>query len=99
MILTDREIQIALQRKQIIIDRLPQVDTAYSSTSVDLTLDPIITLFDTGKKFVKKVIDPTHQDYNIMRLLEKSPGKKGLIFQRASISNQKNCYLVGPPNT
>ena len=65
MILTDREIQIALQRKQIIIDRLPQVDTAYSSTSVDLTLDPIITLFDTGKKFVKKVIDPTHQDYNI----------------------------------
>jgi dCTP deaminase len=65
VILTDREIQIALQRKQIIIDPLPQVDVAYSSTSVDLTLDPILTLFDVGKKFVKKVIDPTDEDYDI----------------------------------
>ncbi len=65
MILTDREIQIALQRKQIIIYPLPQVDVAYSSTSVDLTLDPILTLFDIGKKFVKKVIDPTDEDYDV----------------------------------
>lgn len=70
MILTDREIQIALQRKQIIIDPLPQVDVAYSSTSVDLTLDPILTLFNIGKKFVKKVIDPTDEDYDINEALK-----------------------------
>ncbi|MBI5128077.1 MAG: dCTP deaminase [Rhodopseudomonas palustris] len=65
MILTDREIQIALQRKQIIIEPLPQQDTAYSSTSVDLTLDPVFTIFSTGNTFIAKSIDPTHPDYNI----------------------------------
>jgi dCTP deaminase len=69
VILTDREIQIALSRKQITIDPLPQ-ERAYSSTSVDLTLDPILTLFDTGSGFVKKVIDPTHADYSIDSVLE-----------------------------
>jgi dCTP deaminase len=83
VILTDREIQIALSRKQIIIEPLPQQDTAYSSTSVDLTLDPILTLFDTGKDFVKKVIDPTHPEYDIDEALkeitkeEKIDPKKG----------------------
>jgi dCTP deaminase len=37
MILTDREIQIALENEQIFIDPRPRPD-AYSSTSVDLTL-------------------------------------------------------------
>jgi dCTP deaminase len=70
VILTDREIQIALSRKQIIIDPQPQQDVAYSSTSVDLTLDPILTVFETGKDFVKKVIDPTHPDYDIDEALK-----------------------------
>jgi dCTP deaminase len=69
VILTDREIQIALSRKQITIDPPPK-SVAYSSTSVDLTLDPLLTLFDIGKSFVKKVIDPTHPDYNIDAALE-----------------------------
>ena len=64
MILTDREIQIALARKQIIIDPVP-VEGMYSSTSVDLTLDPVLTFFSTGQDFVKKIIDPTHKDYDI----------------------------------
>jgi len=37
MILTDREIQIALQQQLVVIDPAPKPD-AYSSTSVDLTL-------------------------------------------------------------
>jgi len=64
VILTDREIQIALARKQIIIDPLPQA-IAYSSTSVDLTLDPSLTIFATGTSSIKKVIDPTAADYDI----------------------------------
>jgi dCTP deaminase len=64
VILTDREIQIALLRKQIKIEPRPE-SIAYSSTSVDLRLDPTITVFDTGSSFVKKVIDPTHPDYDI----------------------------------
>ena len=69
MILTDREIQIALSRKQIIIDPPPQPQ-AYSSTSVDLTLDSILTFFETGADYVKKVIDPTHPNYDIDKALE-----------------------------
>lgn len=49
MILTDHEIQAALANKQIIIDPAPDAD-AFSSTSVDLTLSPIIRVwhdFDT----------------------------------------------------
>jgi len=68
VILTDREIQIALPRKQITIDPPPQ-PIAYSSTSVDLTLDPILTLFNAGKSYVKKVIDPTHPEYDIDQAL------------------------------
>jgi dCTP deaminase len=63
VILTDREIQIALSRKQISIEPAPRPD-AYSSTSVDLTLDGVLTLFDTGKEYVRKVIDPTHSHYD-----------------------------------
>ncbi len=69
MILTDREIQISLSRRQIVIDPPPQPQ-AYSSTSVDLTLDAVLTLFEKGADYVKKVIDPTHPDYDIDRALE-----------------------------
>lgn len=69
MILTDREIQIALSRKQIIIDPLPQT-IAYSSTSVDLTLDSILNIFRTGTPAVKKIIDPTIPDHNVDEILE-----------------------------
>jgi dCTP deaminase len=68
VILTDREIQIALSKKQITIDPPPQA-VAYSSTSVDLRLDDSLTLFETGKSFVKKVIDPNHPEYNIDQAL------------------------------
>jgi dCTP deaminase len=69
VILTDREIQISLSRRQIIIDPPPQPQ-AYSSTSVDLTLDPILSLFERGAEYVKKVIDPTHPEYDVDRVLE-----------------------------
>ena len=64
MILTDREIQIGLNLKQIIIDPLPG-QRAYSSTSVDLTLDPVLSCFSVGSSGIKKVIDPTVPDYDI----------------------------------
>lgn len=44
MILTDREIQAALASSQIVIHPAPHAD-AYSATSVDLTLSPIIRVW------------------------------------------------------
>lgn len=45
MILTDREIQIYIERKLITIEPEPDKDTAYQSSAVNLTLDPVISIF------------------------------------------------------
>jgi dCTP deaminase len=72
VILTDREIQIALSRSQIVIDPQPAVE-AYSSTSVDLTLDPHITEFraDLSDDPVETIIDPSHKNFVAERTLAK----------------------------
>ena len=76
MILTDREIQIALDRRQIIIDPLPAVE-AYSSTTVDLTLDPNLSVFknDLTNDPVETIIDPGHKNFVAERALAKITDK------------------------
>lgn len=63
MILTDREIQIAIERELIKIDPRP-TEKAFSSTSVDLTLDPSLTKFKKPKAGVETVLDPNHIDFS-----------------------------------
>ena len=72
MILTDREIQIALDKKQITIDPLPALE-AYSSTSVDLTLDQHINVFrdDLSDDPIEYVVDPNHRNFVAERTLAK----------------------------
>lgn len=72
MILTDREIQIALANKQIVIDPEPGVE-AWSSTSVDLTLDPYLTDFreDLADDALENVIDPSHKKFVAEKTLTK----------------------------
>ena len=66
MILTDREIKLALKKKLIAIDPAPATN-AYSSTSVDLTLDPLLRIFrNTGAGVI---IDPGMPGYEVRRLL------------------------------
>ena len=63
MILTDREIQAAIECKQIIIDPVPEVD-AYSSTSVDLTLSKSLRVWKTEQiKGVEHTICPSTEGY------------------------------------
>ncbi len=60
MILTDREIQIAIQTGAIIVD--PESDISfYSSTSLDLTLDKRLTLFKEPKAGMAISIDPSYR--------------------------------------
>lgn len=63
MILTDREIQIAIENKLIEVDPLPS-ETAYSSTSLDLTLDSVLTVFKDGVSGVVMRIDPSAHGFN-----------------------------------
>lgn len=63
MILTDREIQISIEAEAIAIQPLPNA-SAFSSTSLDLTLDPHITLFKKLGAGIETVIDPGHFDFH-----------------------------------
>ena len=56
MILTDREIRIAVERKAIIIDPPPPL-SSYSSTSVDLTLDATVNIFKDPSTGLSITID------------------------------------------
>jgi dCTP deaminase len=63
LILTDREIQAALQCGQIVINPTPAID-AYSSTSLDLTLSKSLRVWKTEKvKGVERIISPATEGY------------------------------------
>jgi dCTP deaminase len=63
LILTDREIQAAIQSKQIIINPAPNED-AYSSTSLDLTLSKSLRVWKIEEmKGVEHVICPATEGY------------------------------------
>jgi hypothetical protein len=63
MILTDREIQIAIEAGSIVIEPVPG-EQAYSSTSVDLTLDEVVSEYRPGAKGLERIADPSARDYD-----------------------------------
>jgi len=63
VILTDREIKIAIAEKLIVIDPAPD-EQAFTSTAVDLTLDPAIKVFKDHAPGVDIVIDPSVAGFN-----------------------------------
>lgn len=65
MILTDREIRISLETKQVIIEPVP-VEEAFSSTSIDLTLGAGLHVFKPVRPGLDMVIDPTAQGYSFL---------------------------------
>lgn len=69
MILTDREIQTAISRGAIIIDPAPS-EKAYSSTSVDLTIDENLSIFMPHKEGLETIIDPSAPNFNAEEILK-----------------------------
>lgn len=64
MILTDREIKIAIESELIGIDPHPNEADAFTSTAVDLTLDPVINIFKSSPPGINTIIDPSVQGFN-----------------------------------
>src|SRR5437870_4376948 len=63
MVLTDREIQAAIENRQILIDPAPS-EIAYSSTSLDLTLAKFIRDWKKpAAKGVEQVVSPATEGY------------------------------------
>jgi dCTP deaminase len=81
MILPDREIQLALESGQIRIDPVPAAE-AYSSTSVDLTLSPLLR---TWKEFEQPGVEPPVI----------SPGAKGFKFDDVTRNHTDTATIPG----
>lgn len=62
MILTDREIRISIETGQVIVEPAPDI-TAFSSTSLDLTLGTTIHLFKDWAPGIEHTIDPSAEGY------------------------------------
>ena len=69
MILYGQGIQLALIKKQITIDPLPDSD-CYSSTSVDLRLDDRINLFKKQKPALETIIDPDRPGFRAEEVIK-----------------------------
>jgi dCTP deaminase len=69
VILTDREIKLAIEKKLITIPS-PQAN-AFSSTAVDLTLDETISEIRDGLGGIELIIDPGHANFNSEETLAK----------------------------
>lgn len=73
MILTDREITISLERGLITIDPRPK-ENFFSSTAVDLTLDPVLARFIATSGGIDITLDPSHADFKAEEALTKLSG-------------------------
>lgn len=86
MILTDREISISLDRRLITIEPRP-AEIAFTSSAVDLTLDPLIWIVRDPAPALENVIDPRAAGFNaeqIMRELsaeETISARTGFLFR------------------
>jgi dCTP deaminase len=86
VILTDREIQIALEHGSIAIEPAPDA-RAYSSTSVDLTPDESVSVFKETPSGVETAVDPGAPDFDhekaLASLLEPAItiSRKGFLFE------------------
>jgi deoxycytidine triphosphate deaminase len=63
VILTDREIRLAIQNRLIVIDPAPN-EKAFSSTAIDLTLDENISELKEGEGGLEQAIDPSHKTFS-----------------------------------
>jgi dCTP deaminase len=75
LILTDREIQIAIKEQAITITPNPEA-IAYSSTSVDLTLDPSISICRPPREGMENAFDPAVKGFNPEKLLAEESEQK-----------------------
>jgi dCTP deaminase len=107
VILTDREIQIALSKKQIIIEPGPEAE-AYSSTSVDLTLDERLSEFKedwADAVGLETAIDPGQKNFVAEKVLSRItnpvpiPKEGYLLASKKFVLGWTREKVVMPPHT
>jgi dCTP deaminase len=89
MVLTDREIQAAIQNRQIVIDPHPD-QVAYSSTSVDLTLSRFLRVWKTASVVGVEpiIICPATEGYRFTEVVKE--------FSEAKEMTAAEGYVIDP---
>lgn len=77
MILTDREIRLSIREELIVIDP-PPGPSAYSSTSLDLTLDETLREFNDEEDGLDLVIDPASPGYKFNKAIARVSSLKAI---------------------
>lgn len=91
MILTDREIQAAIEHEEIIVDP-PPAEVAYSSTSLDLSLSEFIRVWKKEEvRGVEQTVCPAVDGYNFSDFAKKYSdlkqiGREGYIIEPAGFA-------------
>jgi dCTP deaminase len=70
LILTDREILISLDRRLITIEPCPE-EEAFTSSAVDLTLDPLIAIVQEPTPALENVVDPRAKGFNAEEVMRR----------------------------
>lgn len=93
MVLTDREIQSAIKHGQILIEPLPSSD-AYSSTSIDLKLSPILRVWNEPPPAgVEQFICPIAPGYKFNDIAEKFTSRVDMTSKGYVI--EPGAFLLG----
>lgn len=93
MILTDREIKIAIERELISIDPRPG-DEAFQSTSVDLTLDTSLAEFKDTALGVETVIDPAKAGSSHKTIIDQLTTSRAIDSQEGYILRPARLLLA-----
>ena len=70
MILTDREIRNSIESGLFDITPRPGVEF-YSSTTVDLTLSPVLRVYSSAPQGLRQTIDPSAPGYDVTELIKR----------------------------
>jgi dCTP deaminase len=93
VILTDREIKLAIDKKIIEIDPKPDAK-AFSSTAVDLTLDAHLTVLVAPEGGIENSIDPGHPEFSTEKTLAQVSKKEEIDPQNGWLLQPKKLVLA-----
>lgn len=93
LILTDREILISLDRGLIIINPRPE-ERAFSSSAIDLTLDPLIWIVQEPRPALEKVVDPQAEGFNAEEIMRELSDEETISAANGFLLSPKKLALA-----
>ncbi|WP_169979918.1 dCTP deaminase [Tautonia rosea] len=100
MILSDREIEAALEDKQLIINPRPNAEL-WSSTAIDLTLHGVMVRWKTSRPLPSgepggpKSVYPARDGFNVTEMAEDEHFAEKIAIPRDGFALHPKCFVLG----